>query len=45
MAKVQTESVAYLLLIFCQFQPGIVYESVAYIKKRVLTFLKFVAKY
>ena len=34
-AKVQPQRVAYLLLDFCQFQPGIAYKSAVYKKKRV----------
>ena len=31
-AKVQPQGVASLLLDFCQFQPGVAYKSVAYLK-------------
>ena len=31
--KVHPKSVAYILLVFCQFQPAVAYESFAY-KKR-----------
>ena len=32
LSKVQPQGVAYLLLNFCKFQPGIAYKSVAYKK-------------
>ena len=32
-AKLQPQGVAWHLLNFCQFQPGVAYESVVYIKK------------
>ena len=44
-AKVQSQSVvslrvllSFCLIFFCQFQPGVTSESVAYIKKRVTDF-------
>ena len=35
-SKVQPQGVAYHLLNFCQFPPGVAYKSVAYIKRRVI---------
>ena len=34
-AKFQSQGVAQVYLIFCQFQPSVAYKSVAYKKKRV----------
>ena len=33
--KVQLQGLLSIYLIFCQFQPGVAYKSVAYKKKRV----------
>ena len=35
LVEVQPQDFAQLLLIFCQFEPGIAYKSAAYVTKRV----------
>ena len=35
-AKVQSQGVISICLLFCQFQPGVAYKSAAYKKKRVI---------